>query len=532
VSAGRRDAAALLLLAVLWAAPAALVGFEGDFPLNDDWAFARSARTLAETGRFERVPWMYALAYPHVAAGALVLALAPGEPDYEVLRVLSWLTGFAAVVGAFALARRLGAATGVAALAAATIAANPLLVNLSFTFMSDVQFTALCTWSLFFFAGASRSRRDLAIAVALALLAAACRQPGVALLLGFAAAALVVRLRSRGPRLAALGAVLAAALALAWLAPRLDPADPRAPFGATRFLQEVLFGPHAAYFLARHLSASVLDLGLYLSPLAVALVAPRGRLAAAALGSGALALAILAASGRPWPLGLNVVHAAGVGPLTLGEPELVPMPATLRWVATAVAALAGARLLVGFGAHLVAERRSLLQDRVRVALLGFVAITFLALALRAPFFDRYLLPLLAPLAALVAARPAAEGGRAARAGAWALVAALGGFGAAGTHDYLAWNRARWRLLDPLVAGGVSPERIDGGFEFGGRMIFGPAWRWRVDDEYVVSFGSERSGYTVAGAGEFRRLLPPRPERVFLLHRESGAAPPPAAATPR
>jgi len=46
-----------------------------------------------------------------------------------------------------------------------------------------------------------------------------------------------------------------------------------------------------------------------------------------------------------------------------------------------------------------------------------------------------------------------------------ILAGLGWFCIAATHDYLAWNRLRWELGRGLLAEGVDPLALSGGFEF-------------------------------------------------------------------
>ncbi len=516
---------ACVALGLLWCVPAVCVGFRGDFPLNDDWAFARTAEVLAETGRFERVPWMYALGYTHVATGVAALVLSPLESSYETLRMLTWLHGLAGAFGVFALARRLGAETLAACAAAATLALNPLYTNLSFTFMSDVSFIALCTWSLYFWASPPKRRvAGRVLALLFAVAATLARQPGAALLVAYAIALVIPSLRTRRQWVVAGGALVAGA-ALVWMAARAtEPASGAAPFGVVRFAQQLL-GPYVAYFLARNSGISFLYLGIFLAPLA-ALVRPENgaharRLAALALAASLATFAVLAAAGLHMPLGLNMLHGAGVGPIAIPGRELLePLPASFWWALTALG-LAPAFWLTGCAALAARRAREVVsgRDTARLAIVGFALVYLGVVGSRAPCFDRYLLVPLAPLAALLASH--ASAGRARRLAAAVLLAAFGLFGTLGLADYLAFQRARWALLTPLVARGVAPERIDGGFEFGGRYLFGPKFRWVVDDEFVVALQPHLDGYRAIGAERFRRRLVPG-TRVVTLHERAVA----------
>jgi hypothetical protein len=105
------------------------------------------------------------------------------------------------------------------------------------------------------------------------------------------------------------------------------------------------------------------------------------------------------------------------------------------------------------------------------------------------------------------------------------------FSITATHDYLAWNRARWQALNHLTQQEqLSPEEIDGGFEFNGWYLYDydyqehsdKSWWWVIDDEYLVSFGPVE-GYYEIDRYEFTRWLPPRKDYIFLLHRRDDNA---------
>jgi hypothetical protein len=152
----------------------------------------------------------------------------------------------------------------------------------------------------------------------------------------------------------------------------------------------------------------------------------------------------------------------------------------------------------------------------------------------AGLFDRYLLPLLPPAMALTAV-PAAglpPRPRWVAAACGALLAAFAGFSVAGSHDYLSWNRARWRALDELARRQVAPARVDGGFEFNGWHGYDAAlpvapstndavrsWWWVKDDEYVLAFGP-LAAYEEVARHAFGRWCPPGRAYVLTLRRRS------------
>jgi hypothetical protein len=101
--------------------------------------------------------------------------------------------------------------------------------------------------------------------------------------------------------------------------------------------------------------------------------------------------------------------------------------------------------------------------------------------------------------------------------------------AAATHDYFAWNRARWAAIAEAGRRGATPDTLDGGFEYNGFNRFqvmpqlavpGKSWWWVKDDQYCVSF-EPRQGYAILQTWSVRAWLPTTPGQVFLLKRIEG-----------
>src|SRR5215471_11216692 len=61
----------LLILAAFWCASLLIVWPVGNFPLNDDWAFARSVERLLETGNYYPTPWAAMPLLTQTLGGAL-----------------------------------------------------------------------------------------------------------------------------------------------------------------------------------------------------------------------------------------------------------------------------------------------------------------------------------------------------------------------------------------------------------------------------------------------------------------------------
>jgi hypothetical protein len=119
------------------------------------------------------------------------------------------------------------------------------------------------------------------------------------------------------------------------------------------------------------------------------------------------------------------------------------------------------------------------------------------LALGRPF-DRYLLPLY-PLTLILACIFVSENsdfdliGLPDKALTLFLISLFAYFSVASTHDFLAWNRARWQALNELtVVQKISPKLIDGGYEFNSWRLADRRYKqkpnksfWWVDDDNYV-----------------------------------------------
>lgn len=159
-------------------------------------------------------------------------------------------------------------------------------------------------------------------------------------------------------------------------------------------------------------------------------------------------------------------------------------------------------------------------------LVAFTSIYMLPLLGINTHFDRYVLPCgIAALGLLCMTSAGLQWRRsyAALAGCCVLAGTL--FAGAVAHDYFALQRVRWQLLDWLVVEqGISPRRIQGGFEFNGWALFdarqlkpGAKGWWVHDDEFLVGI-SPRPGYALMQARQIPVWLPFSPSQLQVLQR--------------
>jgi len=540
VTDGRDAALGRAVLAIVAGAVlvAAAIGVRGEFALSDDASYAFTTRTLCETSTWRFLPWSAPSLVVQAAYGA-VLCHVFGF-SFTVLRASTVVLGVTGVIGFWLLLRRLGVRGALLGLATALLAFNPLYLNLAFTFMTDVPFVVLLIWAALAYADGLADRRAgrLLQGALLASAALLVRQHGILIAGAAAVAALTTRawpLRERS-KAAAVALALPAATFVAYHLWIVGSAG--VPVG-----YESRLGQLRAVSVATVVNCGfrgLCYLGLFALPLAASAWRTERRVALAATAAMTLLAAALFVRERALMFYLtNVLYDFGVGALTLRDTLFLGLPPPVRLgaaltVPLTAAALAGAGLLVA--AWWSALRRSAAPAAVFVHLSA--AFFFGATLLQARYYlDRHLL-MATPfvLAAVLVASPPRRPSRV----AVVLVALLAWWSVAGTHDYLAWNRARHDGLEALRAAGVPPTQIDGGVEFNawylapelgtwptdaearsGQPATVRSWWWVVDDRWVASF-RPLDGYVERDRRAYRRWLVPGTGEVLILERAASS----------
>jgi 4-amino-4-deoxy-L-arabinose transferase-like glycosyltransferase len=529
----------------------------GEFPLNDDWSYSQAVKSLVDHGQLAFTDFTSMTLVAQVLWGA-VFSL-PFGFSFLALRLSTVVLGAVGVAVTYALLRELGVGRRLSLLGAAVLGLNPLYFSLSLSFMTDVPFTVAALLSILFFTRSFRTDAlvDVLLGFAFAVVVVLIRQPGIVVPIAYAIAFLVKWGWTRRTLTRAIipaGAVLAVVMlypfvikATVGLPANFIGAQGLAAGIRTSAADDLLSVPRA---ILDRLWLQLIYLGLFVFPLApLAATSFSQRLRSRSSRRQVIALcallaaigAILLARDALMPLSGNVLFDLGLGPLLLRDTYLLGLPhfpsaSPVFWaVVTAAAALGAATLSACVWSAgrtaLAARLEGSGQRDVRlmfVLLVGLVYVAGVAVSTASPqysFFDRYVVFLLVPaIAVLAKAAPASNRGAApALATAIVLVGLYSVFSVTQTHDYLAWNRARWQALGDLTRQGVPPTKIDGGFEFNAWYGYDSAappetagGTWRTQgDEYVVTLGSLPS-YVEVRRYPFRRWLPFRSDAITVL----------------
>jgi hypothetical protein len=436
-----------------------LAGTPSGLPRNDDGAYLRMVSLWAEQGRPVMIGWNEMTLLGHLLPGVLVRVA--GATSIASLQLL---TAFEAALISCLLCwlcrrRRLPAAAAV--MIALSWMASPLVLISACSFMTEISIAFWTTCWLVLFAAWLREARPLYATGWMLAAVGACsvRQPGLVLPLAAAAAALALP-RERRRQLVGLATLtLVADIGLLWYRSALPLATirPLSSFWAGRSLPEHLWS------MAGNAAEALTTLGLLLLPLVV--LTWQGRLRSftpPVIFTAATAAVLLLARGSLIPFWNNLVTAAGVLPDTLPwhtmPAPVSVLPVALRFVLTLCGLLSLAVLVA------MVKRLPWLSDPLVLAC-GIAGAGYLAAICMPVYpFDRYLVPLLPLVVALVAMTVKHDRWRW-RWPAVLLLVVCCLLAVLPVRHLQRRQRTLWQVAEQVAAAGIEPGAIDGGFEW-------------------------------------------------------------------
>jgi hypothetical protein len=511
----RRKTAPWMVAVGLLVAVAVVVSPWGNYPLNDDWQYARAAKIFSSTGHIEidtpiapslvgqlvlAWPFIKVFGFSHTLLRLLTMTMAA---------LLLWATDALLVLGEIPRSLR------TKALALLTL--NPLFVNLAFSFMTECYGYALALVGAVLWLrsrrAADKKKAPAAVTLGASVVAGTLigftfwiRQYCVVAYPALVGATILhliakrewMRLwRSLGRIAVGLTAFAAASASyMAWAKHygllkeafsgrwgqlmHFDLLDYQITIGLQlvyiggAFLPLFAMWPLRRQQPLRILGACAIALGFGLASYSLIQLTTSG-------DAGSLNLH------RLFPFSSNIVHPRGVGPNTLTDMfffnrDYYAILSRPFWRFVTYALLGVTAL---WGLPLTALRRVKGTERAGREVAAFAAM-FSILSLAAVVqamgrtgFDRYYLPILFGAAICVAfllnTEQQAVSPLRKQAGSMVaflvLTLPLAFFTCAGVHDYFRWNDARWRLVERARQQGMPTTSIDGGYEVNGWLSF-------------------------------------------------------------
>jgi Dolichyl-phosphate-mannose-protein mannosyltransferase len=533
----------LLVILVLVISPV------GEFPLNDDWIYTKTVQHLLQTGHYQAHPYLNATLVAQTYWGAIFCKLFGFS--FTTLRVSTLVLAFMNAWAVAQCALTMGIKRNLALLCAVITATSPLVLQLSYSFMTDIPFLTMSSLSGLFFLKALKQPKPqwAAWGSSFAVLAFLVRQFGILLPLAFGIVAVWLTVQKHY--------VFSRAMQVAVLAPWGFVIGIYLLWGnALTSKTPILEASHEIYGTAidgiRHGPIALCYMGLFTLPLGIGRLRqilsqrkpwPKNR-GPLFLGFCCISLFIfwlpqflywfkrlffhkeaIWLQNYPYRMPLMVYRTLldfGLGPLQL--PDFHPVT-TLQihegwWPITLIALGVSGLLFLAlvdrwrdsfriFGSFRNTDRN---QDCF-LAVWGILSLAAAYNPLRAVTLDRYLLPALVPFMLLLA-RDLAQNWPKAMKSVVLSTLCIGLFSLISLQDYLAWNQTAWTAHHRLETFYQVPSTAVKGIDtFNGwynsdaymKRHHTQSWwnidvdgkgPWVLDDQYIIASVEPRPGYQV------------------------------------
>lgn len=517
------------LITLIWIGSTVIINPIGNFPLNDSWAYASNVYNLTERATFDLSEWPGMTLIVHMLYGSLFTEVFGFS--FTVLRISTLLLGLATLLIFVKLIDFYKSKRGVTILTL-LLAFNPLYVHLSHTFHTDIPFLFTFLVALFFYKRYLDNRKliYLVAGITMVMFATLIRQIGIGLPLAFLLYTLIF---FRSNRIQLVGAIVGVVLCAMTLflyeefLVQIGELSPR--LGTVNMLLAEINWASLTDAVERILII-LFYVGLLLFPV---VLVKRASLFDVLKSSSMMYLWFFLFIGiffsYPFLPSRNVIYDFGLGPVLLKEAlmgyQTTLLPPIAKFVILLLGSLGGASFVVllirqkGLFSHVRSKSKTdQFKSFVLIIVLGYLCF----LLLEHYFFDRYLL-LLFPLLIIVVAE---DGSRVRTNLALIPLVLISLFSVFATQNYLGWNRVRWKQLNELMSRGVSPNQIDGGFEFNGWYNTGPrllendnrSWWFVNDDQYTVGF-QDICGYKKLDSASYFSLLTFQRKHLFVLEKD-------------
>jgi 4-amino-4-deoxy-L-arabinose transferase-like glycosyltransferase len=532
----------LVALALLWLLAVLLAWPVGDFPLDDDWSYAEVVMHWVETGEYQVSDWPAMTLFSQVIWGGLFVKIFGFS--FYTLRLSTLVLAVAGLLAFRQIMVRLELPRFWQLIALLTLVFNPVFFELSLTFMTDVPFLSLMAMSLYAYLRAFEKEelKWWATATLLSSLAILLRQPALLIPAAMGIAGIIGKPGWRRLWLAICSTGLVYLTLQSYIFwQESTPSGLPGAFSQPGSIRYMLDPGNFVSGIKNIGGLYLMYTGFMLLP-ALLLTNFKPRQKSEWLLAGFLTAVSLLLISLAWDQGLlgNTLHKRGLGTIPLpGVPSDGHWPTLPAWLElpAKILSVTGILLLSSHGSirihRLVKQYSRFCQGKgaalnpaqtLRLGLMGFLFPYCLFLLVNYIQFDRYLLPVL--LSGLILIRPGGQIRKTNQATTGLLLFFIALFSVAGTHDYFAWNRARWAAIHAAMDSGVPSDQIDGGFEFNGWYRTGPkrpslpyskSWWFVAEDTYAVSFGPF-SNFKPVAIYPFRRYLPPGQDSIYLLKR--------------
>ncbi len=500
---------------VIWAIGVCYVNPVGDFPLNDDWSYARPVKSFIEKGHLELTGWPAMTLIGHLVYGILLTKVFGFS--FTVLRMGLLVMGLVGIVSTYSLLLSFKVPPFQSFLSALLIGFNPMYVCLSYSYMTDVSFYAFFTLSLLFYLKEVQNPKIIQYIAAFvfSLLATSIRQPGIILPFAFA---IVCFIRDKsfkriayaaGPFVLVVGALAFYEFYYRYQIGYQDHFSNK----NLVFINTLLHEKKEMLWAQLNVNSKIaLYIGLFLFPFALPLVKKTEVIKTHKItfwGTTtffcAALLGFMEWQGKVMPSdGGNILTNLGVGPASLYDHEWLkvrPLAVSdLYWKGVTILSFFSFSILFCFLAEQAWQvRKHLLAVNPIFIYCLICVVVYIPMVSMFSFYDRYTLPiLLFVLTMIYSFQKQVFETRLTKVVLVLYLLLASFYSFASTSTYLNWNRAKWKAVDELInKHHVSTRELDGGFEVNGWYNYDAkdpnkrtpekSWWWVDKDTYIISF---------------------------------------------
>ncbi len=530
-------------LSVIWLICIILVNPFGDFPLNDDWSYARNAQALALENKIYFDEWGAMTLIAHTMWGALFCKTFGFS--FTVLRFSTLILGWLGLLVTYRFFQEGGMKKNYAFWATILMAFNPFYFANSFSYMTEVPFMFFLMSAAYFSLKAinGKGQRNIFLATLFSIIATMIRQPGILVPIAFLITyiaknklSLKTTIQGFTPSFFTLGSLI---LFTNWRNANYGLSK---NFGKTSQLIDNISNGYLADAIATKSSGYFILWGLFLLPILIVLVSdfwkkipPIGKI---------ISVVIALLLSYPYYHSLadsylgNTFYNFGIGLIVLPTEDQSAINHIHEndWKNLTLIGFIGGIILLKWILIRTTQLLFLIKNKTSTSVNWntFFALAtafgyFAFLMLNNFYFDRYSLVAVPFLILMLfpqnenfsIPRPLKIVGQIS-------LAAIILFSIGATHDYLSWNRARWEIANySHETLQLEPAEINGGFEY--KKWFGIFFNrppgyfgledWESPREHYIISHSEQCLFKTIKSVPYTRYFPPKQDAIYLLEKE-------------
>lgn len=505
----------IFILLGVWVLSTVLINPIGNFPLNDDWAYALSIKWFHETGQFKIANWGEMTLVGHLLWGGLCTFFT--DFSHTTLRFSTIILGFGLLITLYSIAIEVGFSKHTSLLMSLILLVNPIFMALSNTYMTDVPFAFFTALSLLFYLKAhnNQSHSYLISAILFTVVSLLYRQLAFVLPISWFLAQLALPKRSIKKWFwiaSPLTIILLSYFLYVFFMKSVGVLQPRFN-DRLSVIHSILssFSLRSAVNIVGYISITFSYMGLFFSPFLVLVLKQSWKKYKWLLISYTIIISVvLIATGKTLPTLDNIWIDFGVGPTTLpdfyGNFNYTPpynMQIWLRGALTTISVFFGGLLGIQCFEHI----RTRLHE-FQTLFVVLAVIIYLAPFMLIGIYDRYLVPLFIFGILLLSPLQNKDKHNHSMLKAAICLAPFFVFSVCATHDYLSWNKVRWQALQEFEESN-GKGLITGGVEFDAWNYYSDddsKWWEQVPTDYAIVFSTQNNEQIVTSYS-YNRWLP-------------------------